>query len=152
MRDNYFYSVDTKAKGFKDLIEITCMFGFKRKKEVKEDYVELFPTIEEKKGKDVVIEIEKLGSFVDSDRIQRKLRNGFVVFVNVQELKEKDIDELKRAIARIKKTCVAINGDIVGVGEYWIIATPSNVKINRQKIEVEEKEPQYISPFSSKSS
>ncbi len=125
------------------------MFGFRKKSKDEEEYIELFPQPEEQEDGKLIIEIEKLTDYIDSDRIQRKLRGGSILFINIRELKEKDINELKRAIARIKKTCIAINGDIVGVGEDWIIATPSTAKISRQKVEVVEKvEEEYVSPFS----
>jgi len=48
-------------------------------------------------------------------------------------LKDKDLVELKRAINKLKKTCDAINGDIAGFGEDYIVITPSFGKIYRSK-------------------
>ncbi|MEM5821037.1 MAG: cell division protein SepF, partial [Candidatus Aenigmatarchaeota archaeon] len=63
------------------------------------------------------------------------LREGnTIVFIDIRKLKEeKDIVELKKVINRIKSVINAINGDIVGVGNDWIIATPSFAKIWRIK-------------------
>ena len=94
-----------------------------------EEYVEL-ETEEEAKGK-IPIEIEKINEYADSDRIQRKVREGAIMLVRVKELKEKNIGELKRAIERIKRTTDAIGGEIVGAGEEWVIVSPAIAKIMR---------------------
>lgn len=95
-----------------------------------DDYVEL-DHVDNTEIKKVPIHIEKLNEYSDSDRIQRKLREGTVMLVRVKELKDKNMAELKRAIERIKKTCEAVNGDIVGVGDEWIIVSPANAKVER---------------------
>lgn len=108
---------------------------FKKKNEIDEDeYIEL--SMEEEKNKEgkIKIVIENLSSVADSDRIQEKIREGKIVFFKIKELREKDLDELKRAVSRISKTCSAIGGDIAGVSEDWIIATPSFAVIERPQI------------------
>ena len=60
------------------------------------------------------------------------LREGYTIaLLNIKPLKEKDIVELKRAINKLKKTCDAIEGDIAGFGEDWIVATPSFARVHR---------------------
>jgi len=41
--------------------------------------------------------------------------------------------ELKRVVSKLKKTCDAIEGDIAGFGEDWIVITPSFGEIYRNK-------------------
>ncbi|MEM5804732.1 MAG: cell division protein SepF [Candidatus Aenigmatarchaeota archaeon] len=94
-----------------------------------DDYIELEP--EEERRAKVPIEVERLSEYADSDRIQRKLREGAIMLIRVKELREKNIAELKRALERIKRTCEAVGGDIVGAGEDWIIASSSHGKIVR---------------------
>jgi SepF-like predicted cell division protein (DUF552 family) len=48
-------------------------------------------------------------------------------------MKNKDVIELKRAIAKLKKTCDALGGDIAGFGENMLIVPPSFVKIYRSE-------------------
>lgn len=104
-----------------------------------DEYIELQfeEETKEEKGK-VMIAVENLNNYTDSDRIQRKLREGYVVLIRIKELKEKDLEELKRAISRIKKTCMAIGGDIAGVSDDWVIATPPTASIHREKMSNEE--------------
>ena len=59
-----------------------------------DEYVEI-EHAEEAHAKKVPIHIEKLNEYADSDRIQRKLRDGTVMLVRVKELKDKNIAELK---------------------------------------------------------
>src|SRR3989344_4861003 len=62
------------------------------------------------------------------------LREGYTIaLINIRILKDKDIVELKRAINKIKKTCDAIEGDIAGFGEDWIVVTPSFARVDRNK-------------------
>ncbi|MEM7819379.1 MAG: cell division protein SepF [Candidatus Aenigmatarchaeota archaeon] len=104
-------------------------------KSEEKEFVELDVETEEPTNKKLLIEIEKLENFNDSDRLQKKVRDGNVLLVKIKELKNKDMNELKRAIEKIKKTCLAIEGDIAGIGEDWIVVCPSNVKVHRELVE-----------------
>ncbi|OYT56410.1 MAG: hypothetical protein B6U68_03395 [Candidatus Aenigmarchaeota archaeon ex4484_14] len=101
------------------------IFGrFKTSEPSEEEYIEL--DVEGARGPDsgkILIVVDKLEDYADSDRIQRKMREGKIVLVKIKELKDKDIGELKRAISRIRKTCMAVNGDIAGVSDEWIVVT-----------------------------
>ena len=83
--------------------------------------------------KKVDVRIENLKTIEDTDRIQQMLREGSVIFLRIRDLREEDISELKRAVDKLRKTCTAMNGDIVGVDEDYIILTPSFAKIFRGK-------------------
>ena len=94
--------------------------------EVGEDsYVEVDASAADHAGGKIPIRVDKISDFADSDRIQKSLRDGAVVIVKIKPLKDKDLSELKRAIDKLRKTCVALNGDIAGIDEDWIILTPS---------------------------
>jgi SepF-like predicted cell division protein (DUF552 family) len=97
-----------------------------------EGYVELDNEGEEKSK--IVIRPFVLEEFEDVKPILDALREGFTVaLVNIRPLKEKDIVELKRAINKLKKTADAIEGEIAGFGEDYIVATPSFATIYRSK-------------------
>jgi SepF-like predicted cell division protein (DUF552 family) len=98
-----------------------------------EEYMELDFEPSDTTGK-MLIEIEKMEDYLDSDRIQKKVREGNIVIINIKPLKDKDMAELKRAIERISKTCTAINGDIAGVSDEWIVAAPAGAGIKREKV------------------
>ena len=64
------------------------------------------------------------------------LREGYTIaLVNIKPLKEKDLVELKRAINKLKKTCDAIEGDIAGFGDDYIIVAPGFATIYRANTE-----------------
>lgn len=89
----------------------------------------------------VVVRPFLLDDFEDVRQILDALREGFTIaLVNIRPLKEKDLVELKRAINKLKKTCDAIEGDIAGFGEDYIVAVPNFAQIYRSKETEEVKE------------
>jgi len=113
---------------------------FKRLKPAEEgedEYIEIdAEPIEQRKKVSIVV--ENLNNLLDADRIQRKLREGYIVLIKIKDLRERDMETLKSAINRIKKTCVAIGGDIAGVSEDWVVATPSFAMVVRNVVEGEQ--------------
>jgi len=98
-----------------------------------DEYVELGNESAGERSK-VIVRPFMLDDFEDIRQILDSLREGFTVaLINIKPLKEKDIVELKRAINKLKKTCDAIDGDIAGFGEDYIVAVPSFAKIHRAK-------------------
>lgn len=97
-----------------------------------EDYVE----IDTKKdiGQKAKISVKPfiIEEFADIKDCLDALREGYTIaLINIKPLKDKDIVELKRAVNKLKKTCDAIEGDIAGFGEDWIVVTPSFAKVYR---------------------
>ncbi len=99
-----------------------------------EEYVELDLDSEISGDKKITVRVDKIEDYADSDRIQKKVREGDILIVRIKDLKDKDISELRRAIDRIRKTCMAINGDIAGVSEDWIVVCPPVARIHRDDI------------------
>ncbi|MBN2203146.1 MAG: cell division protein SepF [Candidatus Aenigmarchaeota archaeon] len=107
------------------------LFGKGLKEMSEEEFIEL-DTSELNQPKDkVIIRVDKIEDFADSDRIQKQVRDGSVVLVKIKALRSKDVSELKRAIDKLRKTCVAINGDIAGIDEDWVVLTPSFAHVAR---------------------
>lgn len=77
------------------------------------------------------IRVETLNSFADTDKVQAGLRDGNIIWVKIKPLKEKDMTELKRAVDRLRKTSIAVEGDIAGVDEDYLVLTPKGVTIHR---------------------
>lgn len=98
-----------------------------------EEYVELGKEAEGEKGK-VVVKPFIIEDFEGIKPILDALREGYTIaLVNIKPLKEKDLVELKRAINKLKKTCDAIEGDIAGFGEDFLVAVPNFATIYRSK-------------------
>ena len=53
-------------------------------------------------------------------------------------VKDKDLVELKRAVSKLRKTCEAIDGDIAGFGEDYVVAVPYFARIHRNSTKLDE--------------
>jgi SepF-like predicted cell division protein (DUF552 family) len=98
------------------------------KKVEEEGEVEIMPEEEEEKIK---IYVTKINEYSDTEKVLNLLRQKNIVVISIRDLRKKDMAELKRVVDRIKRTVEAIGGDIIGVEEDLIIATPSIAKIER---------------------
>ena len=97
-------------------------------------YVELDTDNSSKENPSLVVRTFIIKEFEDIKEVLDMLRRGrTIALVNIKPLKDKDIVELKRAINKLKKTCDAIEGEIAGFGEDWLVATPSSVRIHKTK-------------------
>jgi len=101
--------------------------------EAEEGYVELDTESEDVKSK-IIVRPFVLDDFEGIKPILDALREGATIaLINIKPLKDKDLVELKRAINKLKKTCDAIEGEIAGFGEDWIVVTPSFAQIYKSK-------------------
>jgi len=104
-------------------------FGEEEEKEDSENFVELDASSEQKKK--VGVRIEDLQDYKDVDVVQRLVREGFIVFLRIKGLRDKNLGELKRAVAKLRKGSVSMGGDIVGVDENFLVLTPEFAKVER---------------------
>lgn len=100
-----------------------------------ESYVEVgvqkAPTEDRSK---VIVRPYVMEDFEDIKTVLDALREGnTVALINIKPLKDKDLIELKRAVNKLRKTCEAIDGDIAGFGEDYIVAVPYFARIHREK-------------------
>lgn len=101
------------------------------------EYIEIDLGQEAKKSK-VMVRPFVLKKFEDVNDILNSLREGYTIaVVDIRPLKSKDIIELKRAIAKIKKTADALEGNIAGFGESIILVTPQFAEIYRSAAKIE---------------
>ncbi|MBL7100677.1 MAG: cell division protein SepF [Nanoarchaeota archaeon] len=106
-----------------------------------EDYLEIDTEKVVKPRSKILVKPFIIQEFEDVKYALDALREGYTIaLVNIRPLKDKDIVELKRAVNKLKKTCDAINGDIAGFGEDWIVATPSFAQVHRNVTEETVKE------------
>ncbi len=101
--------------------------------ESEQGYVEVSSEDAGKKAK-VVVRPFVLEDFEDIKPVLDDLREGrTIALVNIKPLKDRDLVELKRAINKLKKTTDALNGEIAGFGEDYIVVTPAFATIHRTK-------------------
>lgn len=100
--------------------------------DIDNDYVEIDTEITRDKKSKIIIRPFVVEDFTDIKPALDALREGMTIaLLNIKPIKDKDIVELKRAVNKIKKTCDAIDGDIAGFGEDWIVVTPSFAHVYR---------------------
>ncbi|MFA6089786.1 MAG: cell division protein SepF [Candidatus Woesearchaeota archaeon] len=105
------------------------------------EYVEIDLGQEEKGKEKVLIKLFVLKTYEDVTEILNALREGYTIaIIDIKSLRQKDSIELKRAIAKIKKTTDALEGSIAGFGENMVIVTPSFAKIYKEAEKPKEKE------------
>jgi len=105
------------------------------------DYLEIDTGKNSGKKAKIMVRPFVIHDFADIKDCLDALREGYTVaLINIKPLKDKDIVELKRAVNKLKKTTDAIEGDIAGFGEDWIVVTPSFAQVFRtvQTAEVSE--------------
>ncbi|RLE47595.1 hypothetical protein DRJ25_01980 [Candidatus Woesearchaeota archaeon] len=101
--------------------------------EGEEGYVELDTDAEFSESK-IIVRPFLLKDFEDIKPVLDALRAGrTIALVNIKPLKDRDLVELKRAISKLKKTTDAIEGEIAGFGDDYIVITPSFATIQRSK-------------------
>lgn len=100
--------------------------------EFNEDYVQLDAEIKDDPKAKILVRPFTLDDFTDIKPVLDSLRGGYTIsLVNIKPLRDRDPVELKRAINKLKKTCDAIDGDIAGFGEDWIVVTPGFAGVHR---------------------
>lgn len=100
--------------------------------EFADDYVEIDTAKDTGRKSKIVVKPFVVENFADIKDCLDSLREGYTIaLINIKPMKDKDIVELKRTVNKLKKTCDAIEGDIAGFGEDWIVVTPSFAHIYR---------------------
>lgn len=86
------------------------------------------------KDHDVEVEVFVLDDYDNIRSILDVIRTETTLcLIDIHLLRNKDPDELKKAIDKLKKTIEAVNGELIGFHENWVMATPKNVKIRRKQ-------------------
>ena len=112
--------------------------GGESSEEMNPDYVEIDLDHKEEENK-VLVKLFTLKQYEDVNNILNALREGYTIAViDIKNLRQKDSIELKRAIAKIKKTTDALEGSIAGFGENMVIVTPSFAKIEKESSQPKE--------------
>jgi SepF-like predicted cell division protein (DUF552 family) len=102
--------------------------------EVEEEYLELDTSKKGPGNQKVIVRPFVLTDFADIKTIVDAVREGSTIaLINIRPLKDKDLVELKRAVNKLKKTCDALEGDVAGFGDDYIVVTPSFAEIYREK-------------------
>lgn len=103
--------------------------------ELEDEYVEIDTEKDKGPKAKIIVRPFVIEDFSDIKGTLDALREGYTIaLINIKPLKDKDIVELKRAVNKLKKTCDAMEGDIAGFGEDWIVITPSFAQVYRSTV------------------
>ena len=97
-----------------------------------DEYMEL--DVDSKKEPDhkVIVKLFVIKKYEDINRILNSIREGYTIaIVDFRVLKQKDPIELKRAVAKLKKTVDALDGSIAG-HDNFLVVTPAFAKIYKE--------------------
>tara|TARA_B100001029_G_scaffold179731_1_gene190619 strand:+ start:5044 stop:5400 length:357 start_codon:yes stop_codon:yes gene_type:complete len=67
------------------------------------------------------------------NRITSELHDGNIVLIDYTPLTS-DQETLHKILAELERAIADIDGDLVGVSQKWIIATPNGVRVAREKL------------------
>jgi SepF-like predicted cell division protein (DUF552 family) len=127
--------------GFKDFLNKLSGKTVIKKEGNEEEFIELEPETMHSKSAKVFVKYFILTDFADIKPVIDSLREGYTIaLIKIKPLKDKDMNELKRAISKVKRTCEAIDGEIVGIDEDWIIAVPNFIEVYKGESGEEESE------------
>jgi SepF-like predicted cell division protein (DUF552 family) len=108
--------------------------GMFKKQGGESDYLEIDIGKEMKKAK-ILVKPFVLRKFEDVNEVLNYLREGYTIaIIDIKPLKSKDIIEVKRAIAKLKKTADALEGQIAGFGDGVVIVTPQFAEIAKTPV------------------
>jgi SepF-like predicted cell division protein (DUF552 family) len=73
--------------------------------------------------------IHSLEKFSDTDRIVKSIRGRDTVFVGLRGMKQKNMDDLKQSVTKIKRVCNEVSSNMSLVEEEWLLVTPLNASV-----------------------
>ncbi|MCS7118448.1 MAG: cell division protein SepF [Archaeoglobaceae archaeon] len=81
----------------------------------------------------MLIKVAEVAGLGEVPRIKKEVYDGNIVIADVGFLKHDKLT-LDRILKDLKQLTDEINGDIVGLGEEYVIVTPTGIKVDRNKI------------------
>ena len=94
------------------------------------DFIEIDTDEAQKSTAKILVKFYSLDDYNEVKPILDSIREGYsICLIKVKSLKEKDLTDLKRAIAKIKRTCTAAQCEVVGIDENYIITVPDFVDV-----------------------
>jgi SepF-like predicted cell division protein (DUF552 family) len=107
-----------------------------KEKVVLEDYEELdLAEYEAEIGEkaSVLIKVAEITGLNEIPRIKKEVYDGNIIVADIAFLRHDKLT-LDRILKDLKTLAEEINGDIVGLGEDYVIVTPTGIKVDRNKI------------------
>lgn len=81
----------------------------------------------------VLIKVAEITGLGEIPRIKKEIYDGNIIVADVAFIKH-DRLTLDRILKDLKQLAEEIKGDIVGLGEEYVVITPTGIKVDRNKI------------------
>lgn len=82
---------------------------------------------------DMFVRVAEVTGINEISEIRRQIYEGNIVVADVAFLKHDKLT-MDRILKDLRQLAEDVNGDIVGLGEEYVIITPTGIKIDRNKI------------------
>ncbi|OKY79181.1 MAG: putative cell division protein SepF-like [Candidatus Methanohalarchaeum thermophilum] len=119
------------SEGFFDKV-----FGKKEDIEGFDDYLDLEEHIDESSedaGAEILVRVAEIREIEDSSKVKEQIYNGNIVIVDLSAVEDDELAK-ERTINEITRATDDVGGDVAGIGNSQILATPSAIKISRSVI------------------
>ncbi|MDI9645481.1 MAG: cell division protein SepF [Archaeoglobales archaeon] len=82
---------------------------------------------------EMYIKVAEVTGLSEIPEIKREIYDGNIVIADVAFIKHDKLT-LDRVLKDLKQLAEDVKGDIVGIGEDYVVVTPTGIKIDRNKI------------------
>jgi len=82
---------------------------------------------------DMFVRVAEITGINELSEVRRQIYEGNVVVADVAFLKHDKLT-LDRILKDLRQLAEDVNGDVVGLGEEYVVITPTGVKVDRNKI------------------
>lgn len=108
-----------------------------KSKLAEEEYTELdlgqYEAVLEEAPAKMYVRVAQLTSLNELPELKKEIYDGNIIIIDISLIKNDKLTS-ERAIKDLKQVAADVHGDIVGVGDDYVIVTPMSVKIDRTKI------------------
>lgn len=81
----------------------------------------------------VLIKVAEITGLNEIPRIKKEIYDGNIIVADIAFVRHDKLT-LDRILKDLKQLAEEINGDIVGLGEEYVVVTPAGIKVDRNKI------------------
>ena len=92
---------------------------------------------EEPTPAEIYIRVATLTSLTQLPELKREIFKGNIIMLDVSGMKNDKLT-MNRALKDLKEVTIDMKGDIAGIGEQWVVVTPTAIKVDRTRLSVEE--------------
>jgi len=91
------------------------------------------PVCSEPTPAEIYVRVASLTSVTQMPELKREIYKGNIILLDVSKLK-KDKLTMNRVVKDLKEVATDLKGDIAGIGDQWVIITPTAIKVDRTKL------------------